>query len=183
MEKRFVFNGYSFETSEEMNEAKKDAEAISYIKAKTDFSNVAAAKELYTKLTEKESLQSPVGMEFLKVLQRKLLQTEDKKEISPIPVLRTGKKKEKGADSMKASAENRQKQKAELYQQKLKNAHMMNFFFGLIIVGMFVIALLGDNSALSSTESAIQDKYAAWEEDLQAREAAISQKEKELGME
>ena len=50
-------------------------------------------------------------------------------------------------------------------------------------MGMFVIALLGDNSALSSTESAIQDKYAAWEEDLQAREAAISQKEKELGME
>ncbi|MBE5962880.1 MAG: hypothetical protein E7256_16140 [Lachnospiraceae bacterium] len=181
MEQRFVFSGYSFETSEEMNEAKKDAEAISYIKAKTDFTNTQAVKTLYAKLTEKESLQTPVGMEFMKALQRKLLQTEHKKEIPPIPVKVAEKKK--GADTRNVSAETRQKQRVELYQQKLKNAHMMNFFFGVIIIAMFAIALLGDNSVLSDTESAIQDKYAAWEEDLVAREAAISQKEKEMGIE
>ena len=51
-----------------------------------------------------------------------------------------------------------------------------------MVIGMFFIAKTGDNPNVINYEVAIQDKYAAWEQDLTERESVIREKELELGV-
>jgi len=51
-----------------------------------------------------------------------------------------------------------------------------------IIVGMFIIAAVNPNVGYINTENKILNKYSAWQEDLERREAAVKEKEEQLDM-
>ena len=51
-----------------------------------------------------------------------------------------------------------------------------------IIVGMFIIAAVNPNVGYINTENKILNKYSAWQEDLERREAAVKEKEEQLKM-
>lgn len=181
MKERFKLNGYTFDTKAEWEEAKKEEEAIGYIRAKTDLTDPAAALKIYSGLAEKKTFMTPVGMDFLRELKKSLLLSgiaaED--ELPGIPV-RLSPKKSRRAEEFSKDLDNKYKVLADYYKDKLKNARIVIAVLGLVIAIMFGIAMLGPSSPFVDAEVKLQNKYAAWEQELKERENAVRQRELQL---
>ena len=53
----------------------------------------------------------------------------------------------------------------------------------VVVVGMFAITLTSSNPTILDYETKLQNRYAAWEQDLTEREAAVAQREAALNEE
>lgn len=184
MSSKLVINGFSFETSDAYNEAQKEAEAVSYLTAKTDFNNTANTVKLYNKLIDKQTFVTPVGISFLKELYENIINSGiiAKENLRPIPVKLIINKQSTSVKGFTQEEESKIKFRLSYTENKLRNARVMNAFFVVIIIVLFAITMLGDKSPLIDAEVKLQDKYAGWEESLNERERIITEKENELGI-
>lgn len=77
--------------------------------------------------------------------------------------------------------ENKLKSVADHYKNKVKKCYYVISALFIIILILFILAVKSGNTPFSDTEKNIQDKYAAWAEELSEREQAIREKESQLG--
>ena len=68
----------------------------------------------------------------------------------------------------------------EDYRIKLRNSRIISIFLTVIILAMIAITVFSDRSMYSIYENKVIDKYEAWQTELDAREAALDQKEAAL---
>lgn len=178
---RFEWNGYSYETKAEWEETKREEEAIRYIRAKTDLTNPDVARKVYLGLVQKKTFVTPAGMEFMRQLREQLLAsaTEAGEVLPGIPV-KIIPKKSKNVQGFEAENESKSKAKAVSLEGKLHTARILNIVMVLVIVAMFLITLFGPNSMLVDAEVKLQNKYAAWEQQLTERENALAQREQSM---
>ncbi len=165
----YTFKGHSFLTKEEYDEAKKEWEAIEYLKSKTDVTRPEVALKLYDRMVDRKMVTTVVGIDFLKELRAAAVKdgfiTEDKlKELPKVkaPLKKLPKKKPTETDILKR-----------------KNRNLKVVIFGLIVIiaGMFVIVLTGNSSPLKSVyEEQVLDKYSAWQEELTRKQEEINEK-------
>ena len=66
MEKKFTFQGHTFEDEKQLIAAKKEAEAVEYLRSKTDFNNVNNLRKLYDRILDRDMMETVVGIAFLK---------------------------------------------------------------------------------------------------------------------
>ena len=184
MSNKMVVQGFTFRTKEEYSKAKKEQEAIAYIKANTDLMNMKNRYKLYCRLNSKETFQTIIGVQFLSELRESLLKANFISEEQLEPVLVTSTVVEKAvlpknvsanrqADSKFSSLYEKQKHKKEL-------AYVVIGFLSIIIAGMIIISYTGNHSNLEMLENKIIDKYSAWEAELEEKEAELNQKEEQL---
>ena len=180
---KYEYCGYNFLTAKELDIAKRETESIEYIRAKTDFHNYEKLKKVYTMLGEKHAFVTPIGLNFMMELQQ-TLKTMSTQPVEGIPVVLPTEQLSKVQGRLTKDFEqvtNQRKQaKREIYEIKLRNSRIISFFLILIIIAMFCAVIFGKNSPLIDAESAIQDKYASWEQSLKERETVIKEKEAEL---
>jgi hypothetical protein len=171
-------SGYSFSDARDFREAKREAETIEYIKANTDISDMNKALKLYHKLVERRTLKTIVGYEFLKGLQDRILAAGIVSKDN-LPGIRIEREKEIRAYTSQQNQDQEQRHLAmvEDYRIKLRNSRIINIFLVVIIIVMIFIAIINDRSLFVDYENNILNKYSAWEEDLQARENALQEKE------
>lgn len=171
--------GYSFEDSHEYKEAKREQETVDYIRANTDLSDINKVLKLYNKLVERKTLKSVVGIIFLNELRDNILKAgivtidnlpdiKIEKQIAPIRVY---------DNVLEHEQENKHLAMIEDYRIKLKNSRIINAFLAIIIVAMILITVFMDRSMYSIYENKIIDKYEAWQQELESREAALADKE------
>lgn len=170
MEKKFTFQGHTFEDEKQWIMAKKEAEAIEYLRAKTDFGNMNNLMKLYNRILDRDMMETVVGIDFLKEIREKLessgMFTEE--QIRPVPLLPEVKKMKKRAEMQKRSKERTLLERSERQNTTLK---VVCFFLTVLVIGMFVIVLTGKRSPLAVRyEEQILNKYASWAEELQAKE-------------
>lgn len=178
----FVVDGYSFGTKAEWEEAKKEEESIRYIRAKTNLSDTETAYKMYCGLVEKKTFITPVGISFLMQLRAGLLRAgKSEEEVPGVPVI-LPRRKGKRAESFSQEVESKSKMMADYYRGKLRNSRIVCAFLVVVIVAMFVITLIGPNSPFVDAEIKLQDKYAAWEQEIREREDAVRARERELGI-
>ncbi len=182
MWEELCINGYRFNTPDEYKEAKKEEEAIRYIKLKTDFKNYDNALKLYNTLIEKKTLHTVIGIDFLHELNIYLTKQKRGDNIQPIPlndirIANNPKPAVNDDDTVKVQKLNNI---INLYKSKNKNNKIVIFFLIVLLIGLFVLTFTGDNSPLIDDEMRLQDKYAAWEEELTQREEALKQQESSL---
>lgn len=184
MARNLVVDGFSFENQEAYNDAQKEAEAISYLSAKTDMNNAANIVKLYNKLIDKQTFVTPVGISFMKDLYDRIIASGiiSKENLRPVPVKAVIKKQSEAVRGYVQEGEGRLKVHLSYTEGKLKNSRIMNIFLIVIILAMFAITMFGDRSPLIDSETRIQNKYAEWEENLTEREKAVTEKERELGI-
>ena len=72
------------------------------------------------------------------------------------------------------------KQKQEKLRTNHKISLIMNVVLLVAVIVMFVITIKSDNPNILNYETAIQNRYSAWEQELNDREKAIKEKELEL---
>lgn len=169
----YRFKGHTFYSEADFNEAKKEAEAIEYLKTKTDFENMEMVVKLYDRLIERKMISTTVGIDFLNELRTKISEsgfiTEDK--LKPLPeVKKSVPQKVKKKKSKDISRE------AKLIRT---NTFLVTIIIALVVIiaGMFVIVLTGKSSPLKSVyEEQVLNEYAAWKQELQQKEQEVNDK-------
>ncbi len=170
MEKKYTFQGHTFDDEKQLIAAKKEAEAIEYLRAKTDFNNMNNLMKLYDRILDRDMMETVVGIEFLKEIRETLIGSGMFKEdqVRPIPLLPEVKKLKKRNETQKRSRERTLLERSERQNTILK---VVCFFLVVLVVGMFAIVLTGTRSPLAVRyEEQIVNKYASWAEELQAKE-------------
>lgn len=170
MGNKFTFQGHTFDDEKQLITAKKEAEAIEYLRSKTDFSNMNNLMKLYNRILDKDMMETIVGIEFLTEIRNALLNSGmfTENQIRPVPLLPEVKKMKKRKEIQKWNRERTRLEKSEHQNTILK---IICFFLGVLVVGMFVIVLTGTRSPLAIRyEEEILDKYASWAQELQEKE-------------
>lgn len=182
MDTRLLVDGFNFETLEDYNDAKKEAEAVSYIKTKLDWDKPGNVIKIYNNLMDKQRFMTPVGIGFLKALYDAIIQSGiiSKENLRPVSVKKIKQTAIKTTEHQNEQSDPILKNQLKSLQVKLKNMRIVTVFLIIVIAIMFGITFLGNNSPLLDAEEKIQNKYASWSQELDEREAAVTLREKAL---
>ncbi len=173
MEKKFTFEGHTFDDEKQLILAKKEAEAIEYLRAKTDFNNLNQLMKLYNRILDKDMMETVIGIEFLTEIRNMLLRSGvfQEEQIRPVPLLPEARKMKKRVEVQKRSRERILLEQAQKQNRILK---IVCFFLAVLVIAMFAITLTGKRSPLAVRyEEQILNKYASWAENLTEREMAL----------
>ncbi len=156
---------FDFESREGFEQAEKEADIISKLVEKTDFSNPRITLKVYNKLVAEKRFSTVTGYFFLLELRKKILESKlvPEEELIPIPIKEP---QEKNDVIPKASFQEGKFRK--LYEgQKLLNKKLK------IAIAVLVIAIIGFVVINFKFEEELVDKYEHWEEQLKARESKL----------
>lgn len=167
----YNYKGHTFSSEKELDEAKKEAEAIEYLKSRTDFDDTAMVIKLYNKLIERKMISTPVGLDFLVDLRTRILKAGivTEKDLKPLPDITKPKKVKRKP----------KKEVTMLVQLKKENTYLKVTVAALvaIIVGMFIIVLTGKLTPFRKVyEEQILNEYAGWQQELKEKEQIINDK-------
>lgn len=192
MADKYVLNGFAYAGQKEYEKAKKEQEVVDYICSNTNLEDDQVLYQLYEKLLNKGTLQTMVGYQFLwelraTVLKRKIV-PED--QIRSIPIVlplggesgREAPKKRDGTAQSLGAAERYQ----VLYEKEKTGKTSLKIVIGFLaatIVGMILVAQFTPYSIFTNYENKIVNQYEEWQTQLEKREAAVEEKEQQLGIE
>lgn len=179
---QYQMDGYQFLDKHSFELAKLEKDRIEVIKQSMAQDSPENMKVVYDKLTQKLYFSTPIGMDFLGEMRKYLLAFYKEEDLLPIPVP-TG-RITKGVRGKTVDIERYKKLKSEKDRiAQIKGKLTIAVIAMLItIIGILFILLTNENVGYMRTEEKIVNKYAAWEErlynweqELNEREANISQ--------
>lgn len=165
----YTYQGFTFTSEAELKEAKKEAEAVAYIRSQADLSNVKTVVKLYNRLVEKGTMVTTLGISFLQELRSRALEsgTVAESSLRPLPEpSRDIKDKEKKKVS-------KDRKLMEFYKERSKNLTITVVILSIVIVILIAIRLFGTASPFTDYEQKILDEYAGWKEELTVKEEAL----------
>lgn len=196
-----IIDGFEFVGYEEAMRAAKEIEGVNYIRQKTNMENPYMVLQIYNKMVSQKMFETPVGYSFLKELQNYLYDSpviaDD--EIRPIRIEPTAvyaeelpkeEKKEEETDRLeetekslrKVTEKTRELRKiVHAYKQRCFVLSFVSVILAVSVVAMCVIAGTGKSVTILNYENKLIDKYEAWEQELEQREAAVKERESQLG--
>lgn len=189
-----VINGYLFENNQEYIKAQKEKQVVDQMKKSMDWKNPEIAYKLYRKILDNNSFTTIIGIHFLWELRTIILRSGMKVDAEQLFVPIKGmeladagtdeEKKEKLSSSAKSVFDNVRLEKYSNAVEKYKtSARIKNIVIAclvFIIAGMLVISQITPYSVFSDYETKIINRYAEWEQELEAREAAVTERENAL---
>lgn len=192
---RCVLDGYVFESRQEYEQAKRELEMITYLRSELDMTDHKKLLAVYEKLVKGKNFRTPVGIGFLREMQRYLVRKDGgndkgKDRISMIPVPAAGNAqsaKSGGTGSRSAgtgvSGQKDGKQEAlnAMYRTKLRNLRIVIGILAALVLGLFVFTFQDRfPSDIEKEREKILDEYAGWKEELELREQELREREKAL---
>lgn len=181
-----IIDGFCFANEDEAEQAKKEAEGVRYLREKINMDAPESVLNIYNKMVRQKLFETAVGYAYLKE-QQKYLQSIpfiDKAQILPVPVqhpafeesIRKGRRTEK-----KPAPEPQIQVKNFDFRKRYQVAFWTSVVLFVCVVGMFAVNLLSDSPTILNYETRIIDRYEQWEHELEEREAALLEREKEIG--
>ena len=170
-----VVEGFSFSTEEEYQNALREQKAAAYLKKQMSGKSAKDILKVYQQLLDQDLFHTQVGYAFLYELNRALHRQSSLSDtdIPPIPTV-----------VKKPTAEKTKDPKDILVNSKLavkvRTLRVLVMILLAVVVAMFGITLSGSTPTILDYETKLQDKYAAWEQDLSQREAALVKREAQL---
>ena len=179
MSKELIVGDYMFSTLEEANVAKLELDKIEKLTEKLGDADDDMLYKVYNRSIEKNTFRTPVGLEFMKALKKKLEKSRKiKDEVLPIPVsvnnLEIKEASEKEDDIKKV------KNDAKKYSAFFKWSLFVNAILVIVVIALFVITSTSDNPNIINYENALIDKYSSWESELNEKDKTLRAKEREL---
>ncbi len=189
-----VINGYLFETNQEYIKAKREKQVVDQMKKTMDWKNPEIAYKLYRKILDNNSFTTIIGIHFLWELRTVILRSGTTVDAEQLFVPVKGMelvdmdadddKKEKHSLSAKSMLGNAQFEKNSIALEKYRNSNKVKniiiAFLVFIIAGMLVISQITPYSVFTDYETKIINQYEEWEKELEAREAAVTERENAL---
>lgn len=179
--KEHIVNGFLFLSEADAAAAREELKKARYLKKHLDSQSAEMVLQLYRKALEDRTFQTPVGLAFVNELRERLIEVGvDEFDIEPIPVYYDV-VLNKMREGFQPVAKEPEKPKQE-GTGKFKISLAVNVILGILVASMFYVAITGNNPNILNYENAILDKYAAWEQELTAREQAVREKEQGAGI-
>lgn len=173
-------NGFVFGSIQDVELAKQELNTAKYIENKTSDKNVATTLAIYKASLEKKLFRTPVGYAYLHDMQKKMIEMGIKPEdIDPIPlyqVFSSGRTDEKVPRVIQV------KKRKEPYERKNTILTLLNIILIILIIIMFAISFSGSNPNVLNYRRTIENEYSSWKQELDEREMAIKEKERELNL-
>lgn len=176
----FFAYGYRFAALDDVKQAQLEHQEQEYFETRLPREDAHKMLAIYNKVLDEKIFVTPVGWSFLLKMQedlRRLNVEEDK--IRPIPVYATFTHNPNSENSVL-----RQRittpQKREKGNAGIKISILLNVVLCILVIAMFAITLSSSNPNILNYKSNIENKYAAWEQELTDRERVVRQKEAEL---
>ena len=178
--------GFLFYTEKDGRLAEAEQRKIAYLEARIDYTRPETILRVYDKAIQEQIFKTPVGLLYLKKLQDFLLKQPKigKEKVQPIPLYETYTQEmaAPGTDKESKARESREAQRRERAKAGLQISVFLNIMLVLAVCAVMIISLTGGRANIFNYERVLQDKYAAWEQDLTAREKVIREKERELSL-
>ena len=178
--------GFLFYTEKDGRLAEAEQRKIAYLEARIDYTRPETILRVYDKAIQEQIFKTPVGLLYLKKLQDFLLKQPKigKEKVQPIPLYETYTQEmaAPGTDKESKARESREAQRRERTKAGLQISVILNIMLVLAVCAVMIISLTGGRANIFNYERVLQDKYAAWEQDLTAREKVIREKERELSL-
>lgn len=181
--KKITINGFVFTDEAEAEQAKKEAQGIHYVEERADMHHPETVLEIYNKMVKQELFETAVGYTYLKELQEYLIQNPaiNNRDILPIsvthPMLEESLRKKLRISAKKESNEKKMLKKSDRYRKKYEITLFISVILAVSVIGMFIIASTSNSPTIINYENKLIDKYAAWEQELDEREAALNERE------
>ena len=185
-----TFDGYIFANAQDLELAKSEAKKIAYIEAHADMSNISVVKGVYEKAIEERYFQTPIGLEYLRDMQKAFSDSKNgEEELKPIPLYTTFKRID-FSEKTKAKTRMTKAQKKELtLRMKYRNAVLIAIILFFVCIAMLAITMRGPTINALNYKTAVTNQYSQWDQELRDREAdvskrenAVREKERELGL-
>lgn len=178
-----VIMGFEFEDEEEYKIAKKETDYT--INLNENLKGISSDRllELYNKIIDEKLLKTPIGIEFLRKMQKQLFNDKsiDNAMIKSIPatMFKYEEKREAGQSAVTLNKKNNNtvKNKNLKYKDMYIKMLIINFALILAIVIMFVITKSADKFDTDYYRESIENDYISWQNELEERESAIKAKE------
>ncbi len=170
-----VVEGFSFSTEEEYQNALREQKAAAYLKKQMSGKSAKDILKVYQQLLDQDLFHTQVGYAFLYELNRALHRQSSLSDtdIPPIPTVVKKPTAEKTKDPKDILVNSR-------LAVKVRTLRVLVMILLAVVVAMFGITLSGSTPTILDYETKLQDKYAAWEQDLSQREAALVKREAQL---
>ena len=177
--KKVKINGFVFTDEAEAEQAKKEAHGIHYVEERADMHHPETVLEIYNKMVKQELFETAVGFTYLKELQEYLIQNPsiNNSDILPISVLEESLRKKLSISAKNRASEKKASKKTDGYRKKYEITLFISVILAVSVIGMFIVASTSDSPTIINYENKLIDKYAAWEQELDEREAALKERE------
>ena len=174
--------GFLFINGEDAAIADKERKQVDYLEKHIDYKNPEQVLSVYKKLIEERTFKTPVGMIYLRHLQNFLQEKVyiGKERIPAIPVDepcdRSTPKPREELKSVRVAAQKRK----EKQESNHKISVVLNFVLIAAVFVMFWMTMQSETPNMLNYRTALENKYAAWEQELTEREQVVREKELEL---
>ncbi len=179
---RFKAEGYSFYTEKDAALAENERRKVEYLEAHLDYNQPESILRIYKKAIDDRIFKSPVGLLFLKNLQVYLLNQPEinNEDVDVIPLYVSFEGEFREAPNPARVRVKPEEKKPPKKSKALPISIIINIGLAVAVIAMFAVALNADQPNILNYERVLQNKYAAWEQELTEREAEVRQKELEL---
>ncbi len=183
-----IVAGFEFVNPKDAQTASAELEKIQLLEEKMDHKHYEKMIMVYNKAIVNNVFITPVGIRYLVKLQEELMEHyKGEQVILPIPVLSLNKQSEKEIvpEQNQEIEKNIPKitvnaGKTKEIKKKYEMSRMLNIVLVVLILILFAITLTGENANIINYRYALENKYAQWDQELDAREQAVTKKEAEL---
>lgn len=168
---KMAAGGFQFSDEIVAEKARKEMNAISYLRNEMLHMNDQQKLKAFTGLIEKKVFDTAAGYSFLKELQSELIASDsvDNADIPLIPV---------------ADIKDVKNTEAETQRLEWQRKYHILLPFTIMLIGcvifMFVITASSNNLTILNYKKKLENQYADWEEDLTNREDEVKEREEKL---
>lgn len=173
-------SGFTFANEKDAELAREEEKKIYFIRTKLNMNNPESVLVIYNKMIKNRVLRTPMGMSFLQELHDYLMEQPgiDDEEVSSIP-LYISYNSEAVEDAPMRSRRIRANS-VRTYKREYDICRLIIALLICCIIAMFCITMKADNPNILNYETAIQNKYAQWAQELNEKEAQLKERERAL---
>lgn len=182
--RNLTVEGFTFPSEGDAELARQETLKVDYLEKRMNYKLPENMLAVYNKVLENKLIRTPVGWNYLRNMQIRMIEAGIKPEqIQPIPLFGVFEPRiynDEGTGVVKQKIKtNRKKEKTELEKIRawFQTAVMIILILIILTVAMFFIMLQSDSPNIVNYEKAILNKYSAWEQELTDREHAVREKE------
>ncbi len=178
-----IVNGYAFYNEQDALLAESERKKVEYLHTHLNTSDPEKILAVYSKAISDRMFKTPIGVDFLREMQTYLLEQCDYSmdDVPAIPLFveydKTLRDREV-IDHKKIDAPKKQKKKEHV--SFIYISVVLNIALIAGVVAMFLIALKSDNPNILNYQTAIENQYSAWNQELTEKEIELRKKESEL---
>lgn len=183
-EKQYTVGGYTFTDKKAADAAKEEFQAINKMSSKINTKDARQVYALYNSIIDKKLFSTMVGLNYLKELQQFLYICKEipNNRIRPIPI---NNDVQSVLEGKREIIENQSeirilKRERNMYKSRFTTSIIINLALVVVIIAMIIITLTSKNPNIINYETKLQDKYSAWQEQLQSEEASLKAREAQI---